>query len=145
MPSPSWKKAPQALVQRFDQALPAVPDIVRKPMFGYPGAFVHGHLCCSLFRDRVIARVGAAEAAALVASGVAEAFAPMPGSAMKDYVRVPRADAARADLLAPWLARALAFARTLPAKAPKAEKQAKASPVGEPATKALPRQSKAAR
>ena len=134
MPAEAWEKSPPELVERFDEALPAAEGITRKPMFGYPAAFVHGNLCCSLFRDRVVARVGEEEAARLIASRKAEPFAPLPGRPMKAYVLVPAADAARTDRLAPWLARAVAFTRTVPAKAPKAK--AKAARKSTPAAKA---------
>jgi len=45
------KKSPPELVERFAAALPAHPDLVRKPMFGYPAAFVHGNMVCGLFQD----------------------------------------------------------------------------------------------
>jgi hypothetical protein len=44
MPSPQWIRSPAHLAERFAAALPDHPDIVRKPMFGYPAAFANGNL-----------------------------------------------------------------------------------------------------
>jgi hypothetical protein len=51
MPSPSWKKSPADLAERFAAAVPDHPDIVRKPMFGDPGAFANGNMVSALFQD----------------------------------------------------------------------------------------------
>lgn len=85
-------------------------------MFGYPCGFVRGNMFCGLFQDDVLVRLGAAEAASLVASGQARPFSPTPGRAMKEYVCLPSSETTRRDLLSGWLERALAFALTLPAR-----------------------------
>lgn len=117
MPAGHWKKSPPELVERFDAALPPHEGIVRRAMFGYAAAFVNGNLFCSLFQDRVVARLGAPEAAKLVTAKRADPFAPMPGRTMKEYVLVPPGDAQDAARLKPWLAKALAFGLTVKPKA----------------------------
>jgi len=114
---PTWKKSPPQLVERFAAALPPHPELVRKPMFGYPAAFVHGNMACSLFEDSVVVRLGKEAAAEAVALAKATQFEPMPGRAMSGYVLVPSADAENPHALAAWLQRALDFALTLPPKA----------------------------
>jgi hypothetical protein len=116
MPPSSWKKSPPDLIERFAAALPAHPDVVRKPMFGYPAAFANGNMVCGLFRDSVVVRLGKEGASRAVSEGRAEQFAPMPGRAMTGYVLVPAADAVDAKALAAWLQRALEFTLTLPKK-----------------------------
>ena len=116
MPSTSWKKSPPDLIERFAAALPAHPDLVRKPMFGYPAAFANGNMICGLFRDSVVVRLGKEGAARAVTAGRAQQFAPMPGRNMTGYVLVPRADADDARTLAAWVQQALDFTLTLPKK-----------------------------
>ncbi|MFN0125898.1 MAG: TfoX/Sxy family protein [Verrucomicrobiales bacterium] len=132
MPAGTWKKSPQALIERFGAALPAHPDLVRKPMFGYPAAFANGNMVCGLFEDSVVVRLGTDGAAEAVAQGKAIQFAPMPGRTMSGYVLVPAAEAEHLDSLAPWLQRALNYTLTLPAKQPKAAKATAARRVSKP-------------
>src|SRR3954464_6274672 len=100
MPRTSWKKSPAELVERFAAAVPNHPDIVRKPMFGYPAAFANGNMVCGLFQDSVVVRLGKEGAASAVAKGRAQQFAPMPGRSMTGYVLVPTAEAQDAKALA---------------------------------------------
>lgn len=118
MPSTSWKKSPADLVERFAAALPDHADVVRRPMFGYPAAFANGNMACSLFQDSVIVRLGKEGAAAAVADGRAQQFAPMPGRIMTGYVLIPATDARDTKALAAWLQQALDFTLTLPKKTP---------------------------
>ncbi|MFC5498588.1 TfoX/Sxy family protein [Caenimonas terrae] len=113
---PTLKKSPPELIERFSAALPAHPGLVRKPMFGYPAAFVQGNMVCSLFRDSVVVRLGKNGAAEAVAAGKAAQFAPTPGRAMTGYVVIPDADVQGPEALSAWLQRALDFTLTLPAK-----------------------------
>lgn len=127
MPPASWKKSPAELAERFAIALPAHPDLVRKPMFGYPAAFANGNMVCGLFQDAVVVRLGKEGAASAIADGRAQPFAPMPGRTMTGYVLVPAPDALDAKALAAWLQRALEFTLSLPKKA---TKPAAAKPAG---------------
>lgn len=119
MPQASWKKSPPELIERFAAALPAHPDLLRKPMFGYPAAFAHGHMVCGLFQDSVVVRLGKDGAAQAVAAGRARQFIPRPGRVMTGYVVVPPAEAQDAQALAAWLQQALDFTLTLPKKPPR--------------------------
>lgn len=114
------KKSPPELIERFAAALPTHPDVVRKPMFGYPAAFANGNMVCGLFEDSVVVRLGKEGAAEAVSSGAAQQFAPMPGRTMTGYVLVPQAHAQDVATLAPWLERALEFTLSLPKKPVKA-------------------------
>lgn len=120
MPPSSWKKSPAHLVELFSATLPAHPDLVRKPMFGYPAAFAHGNMACGLFEDSVVVRLGKEGAAKAIAAGEAAQFAPMPGRIMTGYVLVPARDIGNRDALHAWLERALDYALTLPKKPSKA-------------------------
>jgi hypothetical protein len=116
MPPTSWKKSPPELVERFTGALPAHPDLVRKPMFGYAAAFVNGNMVCGLFQDSVVVRLGKEGASEAVANGAAHEFVPMPGRTMTGYVLVPAEDAQDPTSLSSWLLRALSYTLTLPKK-----------------------------
>jgi len=122
-----WKKPPPELVAAFDLALPRHAGLERRQMFGHPCAFVRGNLFCGLFQDRVLVRLGADEAAALVARGETEHFSPMAGRPMREYVLVPDEEVDAPGHLAAWLERGLRYGLTLPAKVPKRPKTAKKS------------------
>ena len=116
MAAATWKNSPPDLIERFAAALPTHPDLVRKPMFGYPAAFANGNMVCGLFQDSVVVRLGKESASQAVSAGRAEQFAPMPGRTMTGYVLVPAADTRDAKALAAWLQQALQFTLTLPKK-----------------------------
>lgn len=103
-------------------------------MFGYPAAFTNGNMVCGLFQDSVVVRLGREGAAAAVAEGRAEYFAPIPGRTMTGYVLVPAAEAQEPKALAAWLQQALDFTLTLPGKAakPPAKKRSAAHKARQP-------------
>jgi TfoX/Sxy family transcriptional regulator of competence genes len=110
-----WKKSPQALIDAFDAALPvAASDVQRRQMFGYPCAFVNGHMFTGLHEHRMIVRVPS-EAAS-------HPFVVM-GRTMKDYVALEDPLELTPAQLADWVARALTYTRGLAPKAPKTAAQ----------------------
>jgi hypothetical protein len=113
---PSFKKSPPELVERFATVLDGYPQATRRQMFGYPAAFVGGNLATSLFHDRWVVRLPAAEIPAALAAG-AEAFEPAPGKRMTGFVLVPGADVADATALRGWVERGLDQARSMAPKA----------------------------
>ena len=112
---PSFSKSPPELVERFATVLAAYPDAVRRPMFGYPAAFVGGNMATSLFRDTWVVRLPADEIEAATAAG-ARPFEPMPGRPMKGFVVLPAADVEDDAALRRWVGRGLAHAASMPAK-----------------------------
>lgn len=125
--APRWSKSPPDLVARFDAGTGPLldePGVARRSMFGYPACFVDGHLFTSLFEDRWVVRLpddGLAELDALGGVG----FAPMPGRPMTGYRLLPP-ELAEPDAARPWLERALAHARGLPPKSPRAARPSRA-------------------
>lgn len=113
-----WHKSPNALVQAFNHCLPVVAGVERKAMFGYPCAFVNGHLFCGLHQDGIIVHLAEARRDALVAEG-ASRFEPMPGQPMKEFVVLPPEMVDDRETLRALLGEALAQASSL---APKAKK-----------------------
>ena len=112
----AWQKPPDALVESFHQALPDDPAIARRNMFGYPSAFVGGHMACGLFQASIFVRLSAADRAQLLAVPGAHVFAPMPGRPMQEYVVLPPAIVADETALHSWLARAVSYGTSLPPK-----------------------------
>ncbi|MBJ7412837.1 MAG: hypothetical protein JHD15_21120, partial [Phenylobacterium sp.] len=47
----AWTKSPKSLVDLLELSLPDAPGLQRRKMFGYPVAFVNGHMCAGLFQD----------------------------------------------------------------------------------------------
>jgi TfoX-like protein len=74
-----WHKSPDELVQAFDHCLPIVAGVQRKAMFGYPCAFLNGHLFCGLHQDGIIVRLPEARRNALVAKGAPSRFIAASG------------------------------------------------------------------
>lgn len=112
---PSFTKSPPALVERFGAVLDGYPAAQRKPMFGYPAAFVGGNMATGLFADRWVVRLPDTEIADALAAG-AEPFEPMPGRPMKAFVVIPAADVDDDAAVRRWVERGIAHAGNLPAK-----------------------------
>ena len=92
-------------------------------MFGYPAAFVAaGHMATGLHGRDWIVRLGGDDQAELRRAG-GEDFEPMPGRPMKGFLSLPSHIVADDDSVADWVARAGAFAITLPPKKPKKPKK----------------------
>jgi hypothetical protein len=102
-------KGDAAIVARLD-AIAAMLPARRRGMFGTVAWFLeaNGQMVMGAWGGRAIMRVGATDAARLIASGRAAAFAPMAGRPMREYVLVDAAALSDADLRR-WAKRAAAF------------------------------------
>jgi TfoX/Sxy family transcriptional regulator of competence genes len=114
-----WKKAPPELVATFEKAVPKAAHVDTRKMFGYPACFACGNMFMGLYQDSFIVRLGEADRAALLALPDARRFEPMPGRPMKEYVVVPPAMLSGGTELAAWVAKALEYGLSLPAKGAK--------------------------
>lgn len=114
-----WEKSSVTLMETFAKALPDDMSVEPRKMFGYPCAFVNGNMFCGLHQQNIIVRLGAEEVLARIAAGEGEAFSPMAGRTMKDYLSLSEADRTSVVRLRKWLSLALNHAKTLPGKAPK--------------------------
>lgn len=119
----AWEKSPPELIARFKEVAPGGPGAVEKPMFGYPAAFVRGNMIMGLHGDRFLVRVDEASVDEALALG-GERFVPREGMVMKNYVALPAAIVANDEALGGWVARAYAFAASLPVKEPKPRSKA---------------------
>ncbi len=115
MAGSSWKKSPPELVAAFAESVRGHPELATRQMFGYPAAFLGGHLATSLHRDHWIVRLAPADEVALRELG-GEDFEPMPGRPMRGYTILPGAIIADPDALDAWIARAISHVRTLAPK-----------------------------
>ena len=134
-----WRKSSAEMVALFESLAPG-PPAQRKPMFGYPAAFMNGNLFASLFQENLIVRLGDVERARLLAIPGAATFEPMPGRPMSEYVVVPRSLHGDPKALRAWIGRALDYASSLPAK--KAKKTAAKKPAGKTASGGTRRRSR---
>jgi TfoX/Sxy family transcriptional regulator of competence genes len=100
---------------RFDAALPDDPACARRQMFGCPAAFVNGNMFACLHQENVIVRLDADARAALQRAG-GQAFEPLPGRIMREYLALPAAMLGDPRRLRRWLGRAFAHAGSLPPK-----------------------------
>ena len=116
---PSFKSSPDALVKAFEHLTQTVPQATSRKVFGYPAVFINGQMFAGLHQDKMILRLSEEDRARFMQLKGASAFEPMPGRPMREYVVVPpsllKSDAELED----WLAKALAYASTLPPKATK--------------------------
>jgi TfoX/Sxy family transcriptional regulator of competence genes len=120
----AWQKAPAELVERFREAVTDLPAQQRQ-MFGYPAAFVNGHMFTGLHEDRWVVRLPEADGAELLGEPGARPFEPMPGRPMKGFVVLPPQVVAEPERARAWVERALAHALSLPPKEPKARTKAR--------------------
>jgi hypothetical protein len=115
MAGSSWRKSPPELVAAFAACVHAHPELATRQMFGYPAAFLGGHLTTALHEDRWIVRLAEADRAALRELG-GSGFEPMPGRPMREYVTLPASIIADPAALDAWIGRAIATVRTLAPK-----------------------------
>lgn len=111
-----WKKAPAALVARFEEVTGQIPGLEPRQMFGYPATFANGHLVTGLFEDRWMVRLPDDALAELEAMG-GEPFSPMAGKPMRGYLTFPPEMIEQPEALRPWVERALAHVLAMPPKA----------------------------
>jgi len=105
----------------FSSLVPDDPAITLRPMFGNLAAFVNGNMFSGLFGEDLFVRLPDDEAAQVKRQG-GHPFEPMPGHAMSGYVMVPATWQKKPDGVRPWVVRALALTRAMPAKAKKPAK-----------------------
>ena len=122
---PGFAKSPPELIERFHAVTDDLPGVQHRLMFGYPALFVDGNMVSGLYESTWFVRLADADRIALLAVDGAGPVEIMPGRAMAGYVALPASMVAGDEpALRSWLDRAIAFGRTLPAKAPKPRRRA---------------------
>jgi len=105
-----------AAAEAFQRLIPGAPGILPRKMFGQPAAFVDGKLFLGVFGDDVFVRLSPDDEADARKLPGARPFEPVRGRAMSGYVVLPKAIASNPGAAAPWVKKALLFARSLPKK-----------------------------
>jgi TfoX/Sxy family transcriptional regulator of competence genes len=119
---PPMPKPDEATRELFASVVPEAPDVVVRPMFGNPSAFVNGNMFMGLFGSDLFVRLPEPDRDAVAAAGGGP-FEPMPGRPMREYAVLPAAWRDQPDRLRDWASRSLAWARDLPPKAKPATKR----------------------
>jgi len=104
----------------FQSLVPDDPRVQVKPMFGNLGAFVNGNMFCGLFGSSVGVKLADGDRARLLADGGGP-FGPEERP-MAGYVSLPAGWREQPAKAAPWVARALDHAGTLPPKVKKSKR-----------------------
>jgi len=108
-PDPKAKKALEAIVA-------SVPGAVVKPMFGNFSGFKDGTMFAGMFGKEVFVRLSEDDRAAALEVPGAKVFEVMKGRPMKEYVCLPPAVLADKKKTGAWVAKSIAYARTVPPK-----------------------------
>ena len=114
-------KSPPALVKAFEAAAGSLRGVERRKMFGYPAVFVNGNMFAAFHRDGMVLRLGDGDRDRFLEQPGAKPFVAM-GRPMKQWVLVPSAVLRSKPRLRAWLGKALAYGRSLPAKAARRER-----------------------
>src|SRR5579864_6625021 len=121
----AWKKSPEWLVAAFPALLPDDPRVEPRKMFGYPCAFAGGNMFIGLHQDSLILRLPEGERERFLDQYRTHVFAPFPDRPMREYAVVPHALIKKPAELAPWIARSLAYAASIPPKAKRTRRDRK--------------------
>lgn len=115
---PKFEKSPPELVERFSVVLDRVgtPATTRRPMFGYPCAWVGGNMATGLFARSWWVRLPPDRLGTVLASGEGRPFEVMPGRQMKGYAALPDEAIADDGEIDAWIREALDYTATLPPK-----------------------------
>jgi hypothetical protein len=112
---PKFTRSSPEIIARFAAVMDRYPEVERRKMFGYPAAFVGGNLATGLFAEHWTVRLPEAERVAALADG-ATPLEVMPGKPSKGTVVIPPSVVADDMAIGAWVEKALAHARSLPAK-----------------------------
>jgi TfoX/Sxy family transcriptional regulator of competence genes len=105
----------EAVAKRVRDALGKTQDVVEKRMFGGIAFMLRGNMCCGVIGDRLMLRVGPKGYETALSRPHARSM-DFTGRPMKGLVYVEPAGFASAGDLKAWIARAMEFALSLPAK-----------------------------
>lgn len=105
----------ERLAQRVRQVAQRKKSITEKKLFGGVGFLLNGNMCVGVWQDSLIVRIGPDAYHAALAESDVEEF-DITGKPMTGWVMArPQAIADDAQLNR-WVARAVSFVKTLPAK-----------------------------
>ena len=105
----------EGLAFRIRELLDGRPDLIEKKMFGGLAFMVQGNLCCGVYKDDLIVRVGPEQDMRAVARPHARPF-DITGRPMKGWLLVAPEGVENDADLEQWVEQGVVFALTLPAK-----------------------------
>jgi TfoX/Sxy family transcriptional regulator of competence genes len=105
----------ERVAERVRKALGDSGELTEKRMFGGIAYMFRGNMCCGVIGDRLMVRVGPGGYEAALSRPHAKPM-DFTGRPMKGFVYVEPAGFASAGDLKSWIAMAVDFARSLPAK-----------------------------
>jgi TfoX N-terminal domain len=105
----------QALAQRIQAALRALPGLTEKKMFGGVGFMVSGNMACGVHGPDLIVRLSPAQYEQAIKQPHVHVF-DLTGKPMKGWITVGPAGCATDEDLRMWIEHGVAFAQTLPEK-----------------------------
>lgn len=105
-----------ALAERMRPVLLTRPDVREKSMFGGIAFLVNGNMCCGIWKDLLVIRLGKEEGTAALDEPHVRVM-DITGKPMKGWLFVELKGYATDKDLFGWIERAYAFASSLPPKA----------------------------
>jgi TfoX/Sxy family transcriptional regulator of competence genes len=105
----------EALAQRIREALPGVPGLTEKKMFGGIAFLVDGNMACGVSKDSLMVRINPDATADVLAQPNVRVF-DMTGRPMKGWVLVEPAGIQEEDDLKHWIDQGVAYVQSLPPK-----------------------------
>jgi hypothetical protein len=100
--------------QRIRSALPNVPGLLEKKMFGGFGFILNGNMACGVHGDGLIVRLGPEKYQDALAQSHTRVF-DLTGKPMSGWIVVDPAGLVEDAVLRQWVLQGLEFAQTLPA------------------------------
>ncbi|MBI5450088.1 MAG: TfoX/Sxy family protein [Gammaproteobacteria bacterium] len=105
----------EGLAERLRDVFAGRHDVTERRMFGGLAFMVHGHMCCGIVGDTLMARVGPDAYAAALARPHVRAM-DFTGRPMKGFIYVAPAGFDSDEQLLAWVRRCEGFIATLPPK-----------------------------
>ena len=105
----------ERLALRVRQTVATYDGVSERAMFGGIAFMLHGHMCCGVVGDELVARIGPTQAARALGEPYTRPM-DFTGRPLKGYVFVQPAGLRGARALRRWVEEACAFVATLPDK-----------------------------
>ena len=105
----------ESLAGRIRGILARRKGVEERRMFGGVGFLLNGNMCVGVWKDSLVARLGAEQGEEAMREPYVKAF-DITGKAMKGWVLVGPHAVTDEDQLSDWVQRAARFVATLPAK-----------------------------
>lgn len=114
----------ETLSQRVRGLLKLQPGIVEKRMFGGLGFLLNGNMCCGIWKEFLILRLGPEQGGQALQQPHVRPF-DITGKAMTGWVMVEPDGVATVPTLSKWVNRAIGFVEELPPKESKPARKKK--------------------